>query len=133
MSGRCTRAVGSRVVHVWSPLAVLSAALAVVLAGWAGWRAARDLPVIWRQLQASAVVEAVLAIQAVVAVVMAATHGAPSDAATFWGYLVTTLIILPVAAAWSFAERTRWSSVVLLVAALTVAFLQLRLVQVWQA
>jgi len=117
---------------VWIPLAVLSAALAVALAGWAGWRATKDLPVIWRQLQAGAVVEAVLAVQAVVAVVMAVTRGAPSDAATFWGYLVTTLIILPVAAAWSFAERTRWSSVVLLVAALTVAFLQLRLVQVWQ-
>lgn len=117
---------------MWIPLAVLSAALAVALAGWAGWRATKDLPVIWRQLQAAAVVEAVLAIQAVVAVAMAVTRGAPADAATFWGYLVTTLIILPVAAAWSFAERTRWSSVVLLVAALTVAFLQLRLVQVWQ-
>jgi hypothetical protein len=118
---------------VWIPLAVLSAALATVLAGWAGWRASKDRPVIWRQLQAAAVVEAVLVVQGVVSVVMAATEGAPTDAATFWGYLVTTLIILPVAAAWSFAERTRWSSVVLLVAALTVAFLQLRLVQVWQA
>lgn len=117
---------------MWIPLAVLSAALGVAMAGWAGWRAMKDRPVIWRQLQAAAVVEVVLLAQAVVAVVMAVTHGAPSDAATFWGYLVTTLIILPVAGAWSFAERTRWSSVVLLVAALTVAFLQLRLVQVWQ-
>ena len=50
---------------------------------------------------------------------------------TFWGYLVTALLLLPVAAAWAFAERTRWSSVVLLVAALTVAVMEWRLVQVW--
>ena len=31
-----------------------------------------------------------------------------------WGYVLTQLLILPIAAAWAFAERTRWSSVVLL-------------------
>ena len=36
-----------------------------------------------------------------------------------WGYVLTQLFILPIAAAWAFAERTRWSSVVLVVAALT--------------
>jgi hypothetical protein len=40
-------------------------------------------------------------------------------------------VILPVAAAWAFAERTKWSSVVLLVASLTVAFLEWRLWQIW--
>ena len=55
----------------------------------------------------------------------------PDDAVTFWGYLATALVLLPVAAAWAFAERTRWSSVVLLVAALTVVVMQWRLVQVW--
>jgi hypothetical protein len=37
----------------------------------------------------------------------------------------------PLAAAWAFAERTRWSSVVLAGAALVVAFLELRLLQIW--
>lgn len=110
---------------------MLTAALCVALAAWAGWRAARDRPVILRQLLAAGVVEALLLVQVVVAAVRSASGHGPADAATFWGYLVTTLVVLPVAAAWAFAERTRWSSVVLLVAAVTVAFLVYRCVQVW--
>lgn len=117
---------------MWTPLAVLVAVLAGVVAAWAGWRTARDRAVVLRQLVAAGVVEAALLVQAVAAVVVTFTSRAPADPPTFWGYVVTSLLVLPVAAAWSFAERTRWSSAVLLVAALTVAFLQLRMVQVWQ-
>lgn len=119
-------------VRVWSPLVVLVAALSLALAGWAGYRAARDRPVILRQLLAAGVVEALLLVQVVVAAVRAAGGDGPADAATFWGYVVTTLVVYPVAAAWAFAERTRWSSVVLVVAAVTVAFLQYRCLLVWQ-
>lgn len=116
---------------MWSPLAWAVAAGSLALGAWAGWRTVRDRPVILRQLLAGAVVEALLVVQVVVAAASALGGDPPADPPTFWGYLVTTLFVLPVAAAWAFAERTRWSSVVLLVAALTVAFLQLRLVQVW--
>jgi hypothetical protein len=116
---------------VWTPLAVAVAALSLALAGWAGWRTLRGRPVILRQLLFAGVVEALLLVEVVVAVVRSVSGTGPADVPTFWGYLVTALILLPIAAAWAFAERTRWSSVVLLVAALTSAFLQLRLVQVW--
>lgn len=106
---------------------------ATLVAGWAGWRAVRDRPVILRQLQAAGVVEALLVLQVVVGLLAVARGDGPADGVTFWGYLVTTLFVLPVAAAWAFAERTRWSSVVLLVAALTVVFLQFRVVQIWTA
>lgn len=122
---------GRILVAVWTPLAVAVVVLSVVLAGWALWRTVRDRPVILRQLLLGAVVEVVLLAEVVVAAVVSARGESPADPATFWGYLVTTLVVLPVAAAWAFAERTRWSSVVLLVAALTVAFLQYRVVQVW--
>lgn len=123
---------GGRILSlVWTPLAALAAALAVALAGWAGWRAARDRPVILRQLWGAAVVEGVVVVQGLVALGLTATGRGTADPVTFWGYLATTLCLLPVAAAWAFAERTRWSSVVLLVAALTVAFLEVRLLQVW--
>lgn len=102
-----------------------------LVGGWASWRAIRDRPVILRQLWAAAVVETLLLAQVVLAAVLTARGEGAGDAPTFWGYLVTTLFVLPVAAAWSFAERTRWSSVVLLVAALTVMFLQYRLWQLW--
>lgn len=124
--------LSTRILHaVWIPLAWAVAAGALLLAGWAGWRAALDRPVILRQLLAGGVVEVLLVVQAVMAAVRGATGDGPADAWTFWGYQLTSLCILPAAALWAFAERTRWSSVVLLVAGLTVAFLQLRLVQVW--
>lgn len=116
---------------MWTPLAVVVVALCLVLAGWAAWRTLRDEPVVLRQLLLGAVVEVVLLAQVVVAAVSSARGDGPADGFTFWGYLVTTLVVLPVAAAWAFAERTRWSSVVLLVAAVTVAFLQYRVLQVW--
>lgn len=115
------------------PLVVLVAAVCVALAGWAAWFVARDRAVVLRQLWGAAVVEGLLVVQAVVAGVLAVTGSPDVDAALFWGYVVTQAVVLPLAAAWAFAERTRWSSVVLLVAALTVAFLEYRLLQIWGA
>lgn len=115
------------------PLALLVAALCLALAGWAAWFAVADRAVVLRQLWGGAVVEGVLLVQAVVLGVVQATGDQDVDGLLLWGYVVTQLVVLPVAAAWAFAERTRWSSVVLLVAALTVAFLELRLLQVWAA
>ncbi len=113
------------------PLLIAVATAALALAGWAGWFAARDRAVVLRQLWGAAVVEGLMVVQAVVAGIRHATGTAPAEPAVFWGYVVTQLVLLPAAALWAFAERTRWSSVVLLVAAVAVAFLQLRLDQTW--
>lgn len=112
-------------------LALLVVALCVALGGWALWFVVRDRAVVLRQLWGGAVVEAVLVVQALVAGVLAATGSPDVDGVLLWGYVLTQALILPIAAAWAFAERTRWSSVVLLVAALTVAFLEYRLLQIW--
>jgi hypothetical protein len=116
---------------VLPPLAILVVLLSLALAGWAAAFALRDRAVVLRQLKGAAVVEAVLVVQVLVAVVVTVRGDAPDDAVTFWGYLLTALVVLPVAAAWAFAERTRWSSVVLLVAALTITVMQWRLLQIW--
>lgn len=112
------------------PLLILLIALCVALGGWAAWFVVKDRAVILNQLWGGAIVEGVLIAQAITAAIRSATD-APPDPLLFWGYMATALVILPVAAAWAFAERTRWSSVVLLVAALTVAFLDYRLWQIW--
>ncbi len=57
----------------------------------------------------------------------------PSELATWWGYVVTSVLLMPVAALWAFAERTRWSSVVLVVAALSGAVVQWRMIEIWGA
>ncbi|MBD8058543.1 hypothetical protein IC607_06140 [Cellulomonas sp. JH27-2] len=113
------------------PVALLVGALCVALAAWAAWFVAADRAVVLRQLWGGAVVEAVLVVQGVIAAAVLATKDHDVDAALFWGYVVVQLIVLPIAAAWAFAERTRWSSVVLLVAALTTGFLEYRLWQIW--
>jgi len=112
------------------PLYVLAVALCVALAGWAAWFVIRDRAVILRQLFGAAAVEAVLVVQAVVAGVLQA-RGHEVDGVLFWGYLLTAALLLPLAAVWAFAERTRWSSVVLCVAASAVACLQWRLWLIW--
>jgi hypothetical protein len=114
------------------PLLILAVALCVALAGWALVFVVRDRAVILKQLFGAAAVEAVLLAQVVVAGVQLA-GGHRVDGALFWGYVATALVLLPIAAAWAFAERTRWSSVVLAVAALTVGFLEWRLWQIWGA
>ena len=113
------------------PLALVVVSLCAALGAWALWFVVRDRAVVLRQLWGGAVVEAVLLVQALVALVAVLRGATPVEAGIFWGYIVTQLVVLPIAAAWAFAERTRWSSVVLLVAAFTVAFLEYRLLQLW--
>lgn len=114
------------------PLLLVLVALCLALAGWALAFVVRDRAVILRQLFGAAAVEVVLIVQAVVAGVLIA-RGHDVDGPLFWGYVATALVLLPVAAAWAFAERTKWSSVVLMVASLTVGFLAFRLWQIWGA
>lgn len=113
------------------PLLILLIVLCVALGGWAAWFVIQDRPVILNQLWGGAIVEGVLIAQAITAAIRGAVGAASPDPLLFWGYMATALIVLPIAAAWAFAERTRWSSVVLLVAAGTVAFLDYRLWQIW--
>jgi hypothetical protein len=113
------------------PLALLVGALCLALGAWAAWFVVRDRAVVLRQLWGAAVIEGVLVLQAAIAGVLAATGSPDVDGVLLWGYVLTQALVLPIAAAWAFAERTRWSSVVLLVAAVTVAFLEFRLLQIW--
>ena len=52
----------------------------------------------------------------------------PPETATYIGYLVGIVVVLPLAIAWSVAERTRWSGVVVAVGGFTVAIMTARLV-----
>jgi hypothetical protein len=78
-----------------------------------------------------AVIEVGLVVQLVVG--LAKLSDAPADLskATWIGYLIGSLLILPVAWVWSQAERSRSGLGVLLVGLAVVPFLFLRLHQVW--
>lgn len=78
-----------------------------------------------------AAVEGVLVVQAVTAIAQMFGGDRPEQLATFTGYLLTVVLVPPLAALLSSAERSRWGSVIVTVAALVVAVLVFRLQQVW--
>jgi hypothetical protein len=111
----------------------LTAILVALLGLWALWFAVVGRAVILRQLIAGGVVEVAILAQIGVAFVEVARGYELAEPWTFWGYVVTALFLLPVAAVWALADRTRWSSVVLVVACVAILAMQLRVWQVWSA
>jgi hypothetical protein len=71
--------------------------------------------------------------QLVVGIVKLGTDDRQVETATFLGYLITLLLVPPLAAFWGLMERTRWGPAVLVVGCLTVPVLILRSQQVWDA
>jgi len=110
---------------------VVVGALCLLLALWAGWYVVRDRPVVGRQLLGAAAVELVLLVQAAIAGARWAQAAGRVSPGLFWTYVAVQLFVLPLAATWAFAERTRWSSVVLLAAAVTVGVMEWRQWQIW--
>jgi hypothetical protein len=79
-----------------------------------------------------AVVEVLLLAQIVIAIVGPIAGNPPTgNPVEFWLYLGSAAIIPPLAAVWALTERTRWSTVVLGVAALAVAVMVYRMHQIW--
>lgn len=112
-------------------LAVL--ALALLWALWCAVSAAVGEAPTVRHRVGLLVLEAVAVVQALVLVVGLVVQGGRTTGAVveIVGYLVATLIVLPIGAALAHGERTRYGSVVLAVAGVTLAVLSLRTGQVW--
>lgn len=108
-------------------------ATAVVLTVW-GLVAARTGRAPGRvMLGVGLALEAVLLAQAVVAVVLMVTGDGPEGSSVlFVSYLVTVVLVLPIALVWARVEADRWSSAVLAVAAFTVVAMVVRLWDVWR-
>ena len=77
-------------------------------------------------------VEVLLLAQVVIAIVAPAVGNPPTgNLGEFWVYLGTACLIPPAAIVWALTERTRWSTVVLGVAALAIAVMAYRMNQIW--
>lgn len=113
-------------------LLVIVGVLAGGLGLWGAWQAVRDQPVKGFQIPGMALVELGLLVQTVVIAAWLGQGRGEGDPALLWGYLITELVLVPVAFGWAFMERTRWSSVVLAVVGLAVVVLQVRVWQIWQ-
>ncbi|PVZ14831.1 hypothetical protein [Actinomycetospora cinnamomea] len=114
----------------------LTLAVLVLALAWALWCAVSaalgQAPTIRHRI-GLLVLEAVALVQALVLVVGLFVEPARSGGAVLEivGYLLATLVVLPIGAALAHGERTRYGSIVLAVAGVTLAVLSLRTGQVW--
>jgi hypothetical protein len=113
------------------PLAGAVVVAALGLAGWSLVAALRGVRPSRGQLVGSALVEALLVVQALLGVVLMLTADREVEPVTFLGYHLTAVLLLPVGVAWGIADRSRWGNGVLAVTAATEAVLVLRLLQIW--
>lgn len=80
-----------------------------------------------------AATELLLLVQLVTTIVLVAQgQHAATDTVEFFAYVITALLIPPAAVFWALLERnSRWSTVVLAVAALSIAVMLVRMHQIW--
>lgn len=129
---RCARSAAREPPVIgWLGTALIVGAL--LIAALAGLSAVRDRGPNRLMLAAAAVTEIVLAVQAIVAVAVSVSPNgqAADEPVLFFGYLVTVLLLLPVALLLARAERNRFGSLVLVVGGLVLAVLVVRLQQLW--
>ena len=83
-------------------------------------------------LGATLLVEVLLVIQFVVALLAPAFGNHPTgNVLEFYTYLVSAMLLPPVAGFWALIERDRWSTVILGVVGLSVAVMLYRMLQIW--
>ncbi len=83
-------------------------------------------------LGALVVVELLLLAQLVIALISPGLGNHPMGSVPlFYVYLISGLLIPPLAVFWALIERTRWSTVVLGVAAFAIAVMVVRMAQIW--
>jgi hypothetical protein len=106
-------------------IAVLAGTVAVV-AGLVGRRPG-DVTV-----GSLALIELLLVVQIVVAIIAPFAGNSPSGSLLeFWTYLVSAALVPVAGVAWALIERSRWSTVIMGVAALAVAVMVWRMHVIW--
>jgi hypothetical protein len=112
-------------------LAYVVMAVAGVAVIWGIVTTVADRPPGKAQLLFAAGVWLVTLAQSIVAAVKLAAGFRPQSLATTIGYLIGIVLLIPVAWFWANVERTRFSGIVLAVAALAVLAMTLRLFVLW--
>ncbi len=112
------------------PLSLATIVVALVLAVWYLVRCALDRAPSNTDLWAMLGLGALVAVLVVVSIVGLFVGDRPADTTTFIGYLITTIAFAPVGVYLARLEPTRWGTLILGVAALTLPVLVLRLQQI---
>ncbi len=115
---------------LWFTIVVVAVAVGVgllcAIAGLAGRRPS-DLTV-----GGMALVLVLLIAQVVIGIVAPLAGNPPTGSLLeFWVYLVSAVLLPPAAVLWALVERSRWSTVVMGIAALAVAVMVWRMQVIW--
>lgn len=79
-------------------------------------------------------IEVLLLVQLVVSLAAPAFGNNPTGSLLeFYLYLVSAIVLLPLAGVWALIERNRWSTVILGVACLSIAIMVYRMDAIWLA
>jgi uncharacterized membrane protein YGL010W len=116
---------------VYEPLTWALVALSLAAMVYALVLAALDRRINWSLLGVLAVIEVALVGQLVVGIVQLVGTDREVSGPFFVGYLIGSLIILPLGALWALAEKSRWGAGALAIACLVMPVLELRLHDLW--
>ena len=84
------------------------------------------------EIMMSLAVVAGLAVHLLVSTILAISgERAVISTLEYFGYLLVAIIVQVAAGFWALAEKTKWSTVILGAAALTVAVMLVRMLQIW--
>ena len=110
--------------------AITVVALLLAVLGAATTVAGRRIGLV--HLAGAGLLEGLLLLQAGIAASALAGGQRPADVPTFVSYLVGVVLVPVAGVLWSRTERTRWAGTVIAVAALVVAVMVWRLLQLWE-
>jgi hypothetical protein len=80
----------------------------------------------------TALVEVLLVVQLVIAIAAPAVGNPPSgNLVEYYAYLLSGLVIPPLAIFWALVERTRWSTIILGASCLAIAIMVYRMDVIW--
>jgi hypothetical protein len=113
------------------PLQILLIVVSLLFAAVAAVHVALDRPTGGLLLGMAAVLELGLLAQAVIGIGQLVSGDRDVNGTVFVGYLLATLLFLPLATLWALGERTRGGTAVLVVAGLVLPVLVVRIQQVW--
>jgi hypothetical protein len=116
---------------VFEPLTWALVALSLAATVYAVVLAARDKRIDWPLLAVLGVIEVGLLAQLVIGIVQLVQTSRDVSGPFFIGYLVGSLLILPIGALWALAESSRWGAGALAIACLVIPILELRLHEIW--
>lgn len=116
---------------MYEPLTLALVALSLAATIFALSIAGLDRRINWPLLGLTGVIEVLLVGQLVVGIVQLIGTDRDVSGPFFVGYLIGSLLILPIGALWALAESSRWGAGALAIACIVVPVLELRLHDLW--